>query len=92
VFNLTLSKHLAAHKYGDCTIVYPLTTLVSMLILLNGGRSAPCILSKYIAYKNNSAMSYYLANYDKRPLTQKLLIIFWCGYTKYKRAIMTRLS
>lgn len=86
-FNLTLSQHLAAHQYGDYKVAYTLTTLASVLVLLGGDRLAPRILSKYIADKDNSAVSCYLASYIKRALILSILIIFLVWLLNYLHVI-----
>ena len=86
-FNLTLSQHLAAHQYGDYKVAYTLTTLASVLVLLGGDRLAPRILSKYIADKDNSAVSCYLASYIKRAFILSILIIFLVWLLSYLHVI-----
>ncbi|WP_462164294.1 oligosaccharide flippase family protein [Pseudoalteromonas xiamenensis] len=74
-FNLTLSRHLSVHEYGDYKVAYGFTTLMSVLVLLGGDRLAPRILSRPISEQHTSTIIDYLAFYLKNAFVLSLIVI-----------------
>ncbi|WMN60706.1 oligosaccharide flippase family protein [Pseudoalteromonas xiamenensis] len=74
-FNLTLSRHLSVHEYGDYKVAYGFTTLMSVLVLLGGDRLAPRILARPISEQQTSTIVDYLAFYLKNAFVLSFIVI-----------------
>lgn len=82
-FNLTLSRHLPVHEYGDYKVAYAFVTLMSVLVLLGGDRLAPRILAHPIAERKNDVVMHYVALYLKLAFSLSLAVIavtWFCSY------------
>jgi O-antigen/teichoic acid export membrane protein len=59
-FNLTLSRLLPPHDYGDFKVAYAFAFLCSVLVVLGGDRAAPKFLSAPLAEGDNRGVWEYL--------------------------------
>ncbi len=63
LFNLTLSRSLAPHEYGDYKVAYAFAALAGVLVLLGGDRVAPRILAMPLSRHDNRPVWEYLRFY-----------------------------
>ncbi|WP_087016285.1 oligosaccharide flippase family protein [Thaumasiovibrio subtropicus] len=63
LFNLTLSRTLESHTYGDYKVAYAFATTASVFCLLGGDRIAPRLLSERLARGENQHVWYFLKFY-----------------------------
>lgn len=63
LLNLTLSKALSSHEYGDYKVAYAFAAITSVLILLGGDRVAPRILAGPLTKGDNRCVWEFLRFY-----------------------------
>ncbi|MDK1310860.1 polysaccharide biosynthesis C-terminal domain-containing protein [Pseudoalteromonas ardens] len=64
-FNLSLSRTLSAHEYGDYKVAYAYATICGVLALLGGDRVAPKFLAKPLANKATSEVGGFVIFFCK---------------------------
>ncbi len=74
-FNLTLSRLLPTHEYGDYKVAYAFAITSSVLVLLGGDRAAPRFLSSCLAKDDNSGVWEYLWFYLRIALLLSVILI-----------------
>lgn len=78
LFNLTLSRNLSPHEYGDYKVAYAFAITTTMLVLLGGDRIAPRILSTNLSQGDTRLVRPFLHFY---VLVSVLLSVFTTGVT-----------
>ncbi|MCF2909405.1 oligosaccharide flippase family protein [Pseudoalteromonas sp. DL2-H2.2] len=82
-FNLSLSRTLTTHEYGDYKVAYAYATICGVLVLLGGDRVAPKVLARPLANKSAREVGGFVAFFSKIALALSLvlfLIVYLSGY------------
>ncbi|MCG7534917.1 oligosaccharide flippase family protein [Pseudoalteromonas sp. OOF1S-7] len=74
-FNLSLSRALTTHEYGDYKVAYAYATICGVLVLLGGDRVAPKFLAKPLANNLPSQVGGFVAFFSKIALVLSLIVI-----------------
>lgn len=75
LFNLTLSRALPSHEYGDYKVALAFASITGVLVLLGGDRVAPRILSAPLERGDNRCVWEFLHFYLMIALSLSLLVI-----------------
>ncbi|KAF7785900.1 hypothetical protein PRUB_a0302 [Pseudoalteromonas rubra] len=73
-FNLSLSRTLSAHEYGDYKVAYAYATICGVLALLGGDRVAPKFLAKPLANKAKGEVGGFVTFFCKIAVGISLLL------------------
>ncbi|QTL34808.1 oligosaccharide flippase family protein [Pseudoalteromonas viridis] len=73
-FNLSLSRTLTTHEYGDYKVAYAYATICGVLVLLGGDRVAPKILAKPLANKSTREVGGFVIFFGKIALALSFVI------------------
>ncbi|MCE9687571.1 oligosaccharide flippase family protein [Shewanella sp. AS16] len=83
LFNLTLSKALPPHEYGDYKVAFAFAALTGVLVLLGGDRVAPRVLAAPLARGDNRSVWEFLRFYLWIAAGLSLLVIFCTCIASY---------
>ncbi|WDE06706.1 oligosaccharide flippase family protein [Thalassomonas viridans] len=83
LFNLTLSRALPSHEYGDYKVAFAFATITSVLTLLGGDRVAPRILSGPLSKGDNRSVWEFLRFYLLITAVLSLLVILGTALASY---------
>ncbi|WP_281558016.1 oligosaccharide flippase family protein [Thalassomonas sp. RHCl1] len=83
IFNLTLSRTLSSHEYGDYKVAFAFATITSVLTLLGGDRVAPRILSGPLSQGDNRSVWEFLRFYLLITAALSLLVIIGTALASY---------
>jgi len=83
LFNLTLSRTLPSHEYGDYKVAFAFAAITSVLSLLGGDRVAPRILSGALSQGDNRGVWEFLRFYLLITAGLSLLVILCTALASY---------
>ncbi|QPB83267.1 oligosaccharide flippase family protein [Pseudoalteromonas rubra] len=82
-FNLSLSRTLSAHEYGDYKVAYAYATICGVLVLLGGDRVAPKFLANPLAKKASSEVGGFVIFFCKIAACISVLLFLFAYLSGY---------
>ncbi|AZZ98225.1 hypothetical protein ELR70_14535 [Pseudoalteromonas sp. R3] len=82
-FNLSLSRNLSAHEYGDYKVAYAYATICGVMVLLGGDRVAPKFLAKPLADNATSQVGGFVLFFCKIAVSLSLIVFVFTYLTGY---------